>query len=157
MTKGEILDRLREKFKDSIMQVSDKSLTRVYVDIHPDSLPGMGEFIFRSLGARFNTASAMDTRSHIEILYHFTVETANLVISLRVALDRKKPVIASMTKVLPAAEYIEREMHELLGIGFTGHPNLKRLLLPDEWPDGIYPLRQGYREWDKSAIRDRGV
>ena len=48
-------------------------------------------------------------------------------------------------------------MHEILGINFKGHPDLKRLLLPDDWPDGVYPLRRDYKEWDKNAIRDRGV
>jgi NADH-quinone oxidoreductase subunit C len=48
-------------------------------------------------------------------------------------------------------------MHDILGIRFTGHPNLKKLLLPEEWPEGVYPLRRDYEEWDKNAIRDRGV
>jgi len=48
-------------------------------------------------------------------------------------------------------------MHELLGIYFIGHPDLSRLLLADEWPEGVYPLRKDYKEWDKKAIRDRGV
>ena len=76
----------------------------------------------------------MDARSHIEILYHFSLEYINLLISLREKLDRKKPVIE-----------------------FKGHPEMKRLLLPDEWPEGVYPLRTDYEEWDKNAIRDRGV
>ena len=48
-------------------------------------------------------------------------------------------------------------MNELLGIEFKGHPEMKRLLLPEEWPAGVYPLRTDYEEWDKKAIRDRGV
>jgi len=53
--------------------------------------------------------------------------------------------------------WIEREMRELLGITFEGHPDPRRLLLPDNWPDGVYPLRQDYSEWDETAIRTRGV
>jgi len=45
----------------------------------------------------------------------------------------------------------------LLGIDFKGHPNLKPLLLPENWPEGVYPLRRDYKEWDKKAIRDRGI
>jgi len=48
-------------------------------------------------------------------------------------------------------------MNELLGIEFRGHPDMKRLLLAKEWPEGVYPLRADYEEWDKNAIRDRGV
>jgi NADH:ubiquinone oxidoreductase subunit C len=93
----------------------------------------------------------------MEILYHFTVEEMNLIISLRVILPKTKLEIASLTSVFTAAHWIEREIHELLGINFVGHPKLKRLLLPEDWPEGVYPLRKDYQEWDPTAIRDRGV
>jgi Ni,Fe-hydrogenase III component G len=41
-----------------------------------------------------------------------------------------------------AAEWIEREIHDILGIDFKNHPNLKRLILFDDWPEGVYPLRK---------------
>ena len=53
--------------------------------------------------------------------------------------------------------WIEREISELLGIKFKNHPDMRRLLLSDEWPEGVYPLRRDYQEWDKKAVRDRGV
>jgi len=56
-----------------------------------------------------------------------------------------------------AANWVEREINELLGISFTGHPDMRKLLLPDDWPEGVYPLRADYEEWDKTAIRDRGI
>ena len=93
----------------------------------------------------------------MEILYHFTVEDIDLVISLRVDLPKTKLEIDSLTPVFTAAQWIEREMHELLGINFVGHPDLKPLLLPEDWPEGVYPLRKDYKEWDPNAIRDRGV
>lgn len=93
----------------------------------------------------------------MEILYHFTVEEIDLVISLRVTLPKTKLEINSLTSVFTAARWIEREIHELLGINFIGHPELKRLLLPEDWPQGVYPLRKDYQEWDPNAVRDRGV
>ena len=93
----------------------------------------------------------------MEILYHFTVEDIDLVISLRVILSKTNPEIASLTSVFTAAHWIEREIHELLGVNFVGHPQLTRLLLPEDWPQGVYPLRKDYEEWDPNAIRDRGV
>ena len=93
----------------------------------------------------------------MEILYHFSVEEIDLVISLRVTLPKTKLEITSLTSVFTAAHWIEREIHELLGINFVGHPKLKRLLLPEDWPEGVYPLRKDYQEWDPTAIRDRGV
>ncbi len=99
----------------------------------------------------------MDTRTHLEILYHFSIEYLNVLISLRVKLDKQEPKVTSLAPVFKGANWIEREMNELLGIDFQGHPDLRRLLLADEWPQGVYPLRRDYQEWDKEAIRDRGV
>ena len=157
MNRKQILQDLTTRFKKDILDVFDKTKKRVYIEIRPESIIPMAGYIFKDLGARFNIASGVDTRECIEILYHFTVEEIDLLISLRVKLDRAKPVIESLTPVGQAFNWIEREMHELLGIDFKGHPELKRLLLPDNWPQKVYPLRRDYKEWDKNAIRDRGV
>ena len=157
MTRKELLSDIQERFKEDIIDVFDKSPKRVYIEIKPESIIPVGSYIFKDLKARFNIASGVDTRTHIEILYHFSIEYLNVLISLRVKLDRKKPSIDSLANVFKAVNWIEREMSELLGIEFKGHPDMRRLLLADEWPQGVYPLRRDYKEWDKKAIRDRGV
>jgi NADH-quinone oxidoreductase subunit C len=157
MNREELLNSIKNRFKHSIKDFLDKTPKRVYIEIDPKDIKEVIKYLFVDLEARFNIASGVDTRFNIEILYHFTIERLNLLISIRVKLDREKPRIDSITPLMKGAEWIEREMHELIGIDFIGHPNLKRLLLPDEWPQGVFPLRQDYKEWDKGAIRDRGV
>ena len=157
MNRKSVLTDLNKKFTDVIIELFDKSTHRVYLEIKPESLQDVAGYIFKDLGARFNIASGMDTATHIEILYHFTIEDINLLVSLRVKLNKTQPKIDSLAPMIVATNWIEREMYELLGINFVGHPNLKRLLLPDNWPKGSYPLRQDYKEWDKKAIRDRGI
>jgi NADH:ubiquinone oxidoreductase subunit C len=157
MKRTQVLQDISTRFKQDVLNVFEKTRNRVYIDIRPEALISISRHLFNDLGARFNTASGVDTRQFMEILYHFTIEEINLLISLRVKLNRTKPVIESLTSLCEAANWIEREMHELLGIQFKGHPELKRLLLPDSWPQGVYPLRCDYKEWDKTAIRDRGV
>jgi len=157
MTREEVLDDLRKKFKDDIIEVFDKSPKRVYVEIRPDSIVRVASYIFKDLKARFNTASGVDLRYHMEILYHFLIEDINLLISLRVKLQKQKLEIDSLSPIFEGSSWIEREIHEILGINFRGHKDLRKLLLPDDWPEGVYPLRRDYKEWDKNAIRDRGV
>lgn len=157
MTPEEVLGDLRKKFKDDIIEVFDKPPKKVYIEIKQESLVKVASYIFKDLKARFNTASGVDIRNHMEILYHFLIEDINLLISLRVKLQKSKLEIDSLSPIFEGANWIEREIHEILGINFKGHPDLKRLLLPDDWPDGVYPLRRDYKEWDKNAIRDRGV
>jgi len=157
MNRQEILQALKEKFPEEVTGVYEKSAKRVYVEIKPSVIVGMAQFIFKEIGARFIIASGVDARNHMEILYHFAEEDIDLVTSLRVHLPKTKLEIDSLTPVFTAAQWIEREMHELLGINFLGHPELKPLLLPEDWPEGVYPLRKDYKEWDPNAIRDRGV
>ena len=157
MTREEVLGDLRKKFKDDIVEILDERSKKVYIEIKQESLVKVASYIFKDLKARFNTASGVDMRNHMEILYHFLIEDINLLISLRVKLQKSKLEIDSLAPVFEGANWIEREMHEILGINFKGHPDLKRLLLPDDWPDGVYPLRRDYKEWDKNVIRDRGV
>lgn len=156
-TREQVLNGLRDRFSARMLEFQDKSPKRVYVTIEPDALEPFALHLFHTLGARFNIATGTDLRDHLEILYHFTLEELNLLISLRVRLDKERPEIVSLAPRFEGANWIEREIHELLGVNFIGHPDLRRLLLPDEWPDGVYPLRQDYVEWDPQAIRDRGV
>ncbi len=157
MDRDSVLKDIRQGLKDDILDVFDKSAKRVYIGIKPGSLRHAAQYLFKDLGARFNIASGVDVRDRMEILYHFTFDDINLLVSLRVTLPRDKPEIDSLAPLFEGANWIEREMNELLGITFNGHPDMRRLLLSDEWPEGVYPLRCDYQEWDKDAIRDRGV
>ncbi|MCF7907742.1 MAG: NADH-quinone oxidoreductase subunit C [Candidatus Omnitrophica bacterium] len=157
MTRSEVIKDLKKRFDEDILDIFDKTLTRVYIEIKPQAIVKVATYVFKNLGARFNIASGVDTFKHIEILYHFTFEDINLVVSFRVKLDKSKLEIDSLAPIFEGANWIEREIAEMLGVNFRGHPELKRLLLPDEWPQGVYPLRRDYQEWDDSSIRDRGL
>ncbi len=157
MSRDEALAAIRRQFAADIVEVAEKSAARVYVEIRPQALLAVATYLFRDLGARFNTASGVDARGRMEILYHFSLEGQNLLVSLRVKLDRERPEVDSLTPLIKGANWIEREMRELLGVTFRGHPRPERLLLPEEWPEGVHPLRSEYVEWDPQAVRDRGV
>ena len=120
-----------------------KNDRRWYLTIDKKDLPETARYMFKDLGLRFSTASAIDLPYDTEILYHFSYDKTGCVITLRVfAGSRDKAVMPSLTPVAKAFEWIEREIHELFGVDFEGHPDLKRLLLTDDWPQGEYPLRQ---------------
>lgn len=134
--------KIKDYLGNKVISVEEKSLRRVYFGINPQDLLVSAEFIFKEMECRFITATGIDTPQGFEIIYHFSYDSAGVVISLRILLtDKAKPAIDSLALLITGAEWIEREMWELLGINFIGHPNLKHLLLIDEWPEGEFPLR----------------
>lgn len=143
MTWKEVEKKIRDQFGKKIIKWHAHTDIRVYVDIDPKDLVEFSQFIFDKLQARFIIASGVDTpRGGIEILYHFDFFQLPQVFSLRVFLKKPKPEVDSLANIIKGTEWIEREMAELLGIQFNNHPNMKRLLLPDDWPAGKYPLRR---------------
>jgi NADH:ubiquinone oxidoreductase subunit C len=135
-------DRIKEGLQDKIKDWQEKSIKRVYFSLDKNDIFKATQVLFKELELRFITATATDMRDYFEIIYHFSNDPAGEVYSARVILeDKLKPEIQSITPLFPGAEWIEREIWEMLGINFKGHPNLKRLLLAEEWPEGEYPLR----------------
>jgi NADH-quinone oxidoreductase subunit C len=77
-----------------------------------------------------------------EVIYHLLSISKKERVRLKVRLDGSSPVVESITSVWPGANYFEREVFDLFGIRFTGHPYLRRILMPEDWEG--YPLRKDY-------------
>ena len=77
-----------------------------------------------------------------EVVYHLLSIAKKERVRLKVRLDGGSPVVESVTSVWPAANYFEREVFDLFGVRFTGHPYLRRLLMPEDWEG--HPLRKDY-------------
>jgi len=145
MTKEEILSEIKRKLGGKIVDFHEKSSRRYYVEVKPGDVPEATRLIFKDLGARFQIASGVDTPTAIEILYHWAFDSLALVVTIVTKLDRDKPEIESLAAICTGVEWIEREMWELLGITFRNHPDMRHLLLLDDWPEGKYPLRRDYQ------------
>ncbi len=77
-----------------------------------------------------------------QVSYHIVSHSLKERIRLRVMLDESSPVVDSIIPVWPSANYYEREVFDLFGIRFDGHPNLRRIMMPEEWVG--HPLRKDY-------------
>lgn len=142
----DVVARIKEKFSSRILKSEERSSRRIYLDINPADIPVVAKFIFKDLGCRFVITTGTDTPAGIEMLYHFSQDSSGKLISLRALIaDKKHPQIESIAPIIKGAEWIEREIWELLGVNFIGHPNLTHLLLIDDWPEGKYPLRKEER------------
>lgn len=133
---------LEKVFKKDINHASYKSDIRAVLTVTPDKITEIAGYLYTNLKFRFIIATALETDEGIEILYHFSLDQSGLVLNIRVVLDRKDPVIESLTGLFDAANWIEREMHELFGINFLHHPNLEKLISEGNWAEGVYPYRR---------------
>ena len=145
MTIDNMLKHITDRFGDKVLKVERKSDKRAYVDIYPKDIVDITRYLFKELGCRFNIASGVDDFDGIEILYHFAYDQSNFIVTVRAILkDKDDPRIDTVTGVTKSAWWIEREIHELFGVSFDGNEDMRPLLLPDDWPKGVYPLRKNF-------------
>jgi NADH-quinone oxidoreductase subunit C len=145
MRLDETLKNIQERFGSKVIKLEKKNQFRAYIDIYPKDIVEFTQYLFKDMGLRFNIATAVDDFDALEILYHFSDDPSGHVISLRAILtDKSDPHIDTITKITRSAWWIEREIHELFGIHFNGNEDLRPLLLPDDWPSGVYPLRKDF-------------
>ncbi len=90
------------------------------------------------------TAVDWPKQSQLQMIYHLYSYPHHHSFVVKADLPRDTPVIASVADVWAAADWNEREQYDLLGVGFTQHPDLRRVMLPDDWVG--YPLRKDYKE-----------
>lgn len=143
----DIVGQIKEKLGSRIDDWLEHSPRRIYLTIDKESIRDAASILFKDLGLRFSTATAQDLPDGFEILYHFSHDKTGKFFSVRTFIQGKRnPQIDSIASILKSAEWIEREMWELFGIDFKGHPDLRHLLLADDWPKDEYPLRKSYKK-----------
>lgn len=142
MSSPDPIAAIKAEFEDRIVSWEEKSSKRYYITVPREDITKVADFIFAKQGARFIIASGVDTPEAIEILYHFAFDKLNKILTVRVPVPKERCEIESIAPIIAGANWIEREIAELLGVNFLNHPNPKRLLLAEDWPEGKYPLRQ---------------
>jgi len=80
-----------------------------------------------------------DLRDAFQCDYVFT---GPRVVVLQVRIDHDRPSVPSLAQIVPGAMVYERELRDLFGIMPVGHPDLRRQAVPEDWPEGVYPLRK---------------
>jgi Ni,Fe-hydrogenase III component G len=142
MNREELENKLSE-IKGKLISIEQTTDNRIYLLCESENSHAVNKFLFEDVKCRFVIVSGIDAEDCFEVLYHFSYDKLGVVITVKAIIrDREKPAIESIAPFLPAAEWIEREIHDILGIDITNHPNLKRLILADDWPEGVYPLRK---------------
>ncbi len=148
-TEGLVLQRLREQFGQALLEVktwrnettvvlAPQDLVRVCCFLRDD--PGLA-FDFLSDVTGVDRLLLPEPSPRFEVVYHLYSLQYRRRIRLKVRVDNGQAV-PTVTDLWPTANWHEREVYDLLGVTFEGHPDLRRILTPDDWEG--HPLRKDY-------------
>jgi len=150
MDKAAILDKLKGAFGDRIT-ASDLEGMEAWAAVAPEALPEVAFFCRDEKDLAFDNLmclSAVDFPKEepprIDVVYHLFSYAHGHKFVLKVQLDRESPAVPSVEEVWGVANWHEREAYDMLGVIFTGHSDLRRILLPDDWTG--YPLRKDWED-----------
>ena len=151
MTSEEIKKLLEDSLKGKIVELTSPAPRRMFLHVKPEDLVEACRVLKDKVGLfMLSTITCRDTGGKLEALYHLSMP--GMILTVRTQTERDSPSLPSVTGVYPGAVFYEREVHDLLGIAIEGHPDLRPLVLPEGWPQGVYPLR---KDWQYN--REEGV
>jgi NADH-quinone oxidoreductase subunit C len=158
------LDRLKGRFGDRITGANLEAIDP-WIEVAPEGLLPLCKYLRDEPDLRFNMlncvsgvdycepdpkkAAKADFRPHVEVVYHLSSLPHKTTLVLKVILPRWKddkpgelPEVPSVCEVWSAANWHEREVFDLVGVRFVGHPDLRRILCPEDWVG--HALRKDY-------------
>ena len=147
MIEQEIYADLSKKFGDKVIEFMEEGTHNPTVVIDPTSVAKMVTYLKDDERFQFDSLMNLagndpDGESELSVIYHLYSTELKHYITLKVFTSRENPKVDSIAEIHRTADWHEREAFDLYGINFEGHPNLKRILLEDDWEG--YPLRKDY-------------
>ena len=140
--------RLRERFGDAVGAL-EGSGANAWALVDPARVADVAAFAKGDPALRFDCLSNLSgvdypKQGHIQIVYHLFSYPHRHAVVLKVNANRDAPIVRTVADVWSAADWQEREVFDLLGVTFEGHPDLRRILMPEDWPG--HPLRKDFVE-----------
>ncbi len=141
------LNLLKDKFGPAILRADLPADDRLFVYIEPVVVRDVCRYMFGDMDARYIISIGADDRpfsGKFMVAHNFAFDPEKLLVSVLVHVPADNPKLDSISGVVPAANWAEREIRDMVGVEFEGHCYPKRLVLPDGWPDGVHPLRKDF-------------
>ncbi|MDC0357533.1 NADH-quinone oxidoreductase subunit C [Oligoflexia bacterium] len=147
MTPVEIHSALLEHFGDLIGEWHEPEAGDSFLTVKAEGLHKICAWLKEDSKLAFDylrLITAVDRTECFSSVYHLYSYTHKHAFVLRVDLAKEDPTVASVSDLWPTADWQEREAFDMMGIVYTGHPNLRRILLPLDWEG--HPLRKDYED-----------
>ncbi|MEE9593474.1 MAG: NADH-quinone oxidoreductase subunit C [Thermoplasmata archaeon] len=139
----QLAQRLPERFPEGIQGAKVTQPRRVEAAAKREALRDVCSYLRDEEGfEHISCISAVDWVTHLENVYHIVSYQNNTMLQLRVQIPSEDPGVDTVSDIWKGALYHEREAYDLMGITFRDHPDLRRILLPDDF--AFHPLRKDY-------------
>jgi len=149
------LQSLKEKYSSKLILLEKTEKNRLKLQVTQENLLEVMQCLKYEMGfSSLESIAGLDWETYFEVVYHIDRWDGDpTLLQVHVRLDdRENPMVPSLTSIWASANWHERELWDLYGISVKDHPNLKRLLLPDEWDEfkhkhisELYPMRKEYK------------
>ncbi|HEX3010643.1 MAG TPA: NADH-quinone oxidoreductase subunit C [Syntrophomonadaceae bacterium] len=143
----EMIKRLSECENVIIKNVEGTNQRQIGLTVDKDSILKFTEHVFKKLKGRIVNIIATD-RTQItgkyDLTYIYNFQAEDVVLLVRVEIDPADPRVDSISGIIPGAIWFEREFKDMMGIVPVNHPDPRRLILADDWPEGLHPLRKDF-------------
>ncbi len=139
-----ISEKVKSALGELLVSIEQPRPNRIYVLVDQKDFPAAAKIVYEQLHGRLATSTALEVRDAVELIYHFMLDADQVLCNLKTLVMKPELRVGSVGAFLPAADWIEREMSEMWGVTFEGHPDPRHLLLPDGWPEGNFPMRKDY-------------
>jgi Ni,Fe-hydrogenase III large subunit/Ni,Fe-hydrogenase III component G len=140
----ELEAQFNAQLREEVVCVEKTDERTIFVDVKREAIRQASQIVSK-LGGRYMCSVGYDNIARdgtLGMVHTYAVDDQNCYICIRTKVPEIDPVLESITPDLPSAGWSEREYMDHLGFRFTNHPKPKRLILSDDWPEGIYPLRK---------------
>jgi NADH-quinone oxidoreductase subunit C len=140
----QVIEHLKKRFPKvfSKLEVHKPGIIIGVLESH-ESIMDVSKFIKNSLNFKYPlSVSALDWPEHYEVIYHIVSYENNNLLELHLTVTKDDPEVMSVTRVWKGADPHEREAYDMFGIRFKTHPDLRRILLPEDVD--YYPLRKDF-------------
>lgn len=147
MNTNELIRSIQERFRERILEIEEKVPLKVYANCKKEDMPEISSYLFNELGLRYIVGAGIDRRpatGDFAVTHFFSLDQDKIYVILSSSVDSSSLEVESITPKIPAAAWAEREYQDLLGIVPRGHPDPRRLVLADDWPEGLHPLRKDF-------------
>ena len=149
MTGEEVIEKIKSSVGDDI-QKGEVHLADAVIFVSPDSLLKVAQFLKEDSDLRFEYLSDIrgvdyldqDQEPRFEAVYELQSFEHNHSVRIRVGLEEENPSVPTLSGLWKGALYPERELFDMFGFDVSGHPDLKRIIMPEEWEG--HPLRRDY-------------